>query len=119
SSAAAGFAKAGKVKLLAVTSSQRLPDFPNVPTAAELGVKSVAGSGVWLALLVPARTPAATVTRLNTILNETLRAPDVAERLAAIGMTAIGGTPGDYDKLMHDEQRVWTTLIKESNITPD
>lgn len=118
-SAAAGFAKAGKLKLLAVTSNQRLPEFPDVPTAGELGIKSVANSGVWLALMVPAKTPRATVDKLNRILNQSLRAPEVAEKLAGIGMTPVGGTPADLDKLMGEENRIWATLIKELNITPE
>ena len=118
-SAAAGYAKAGKVKLLAVTSNQRMADFPATPTAGELGVKSLAGSGVWLALLAPAKTRRATVERLNRVLNESLKSPEVAARLTSLGMTPVGGTPEDLDRLMLEEQRIWTALIRELKITAE
>jgi len=119
SSAAAGFVKAGKLNLLAVTSTKRLPDFPDAPTADELGIRSIAGSGVWLALVVPAKTPRPVIDRLNRILNESLDSPEVSARLASIGMARMGGKPEDLDKLMVDEQRVWTTLIRDLKITPE
>lgn len=109
--------KSGKVSLLAVTSDARLPDYPDVPTAAESGVDSLASSGVWLALLVPAKTPRATVMNLNKVLNDTLKSPDVLARLKAIGMTPVGGTPEAAEKRIKDEQSVWTSLIRESKIT--
>lgn len=118
-SAAAGFVKAGKLKLLAVTSSHRLPEFPNTPTAGDLGIKSFADSGVWLALLAPAKTPRATVEKLNRTLNDVLRTPEVVEKLSSLGMTAAGGTPADLEKLMAEEQRIGTALIKELNITSE
>jgi len=119
SSAAAGFVKSGKMSLLAVTSNKRLPEFPDTPTAEELGIRSIAGSGVWLALVVPAKTPRPIVDRLNRILNESLDNPEVSARLASIGMARMGGKPEDLDKIMVDEQRVWTALIRDLKITPE
>ncbi|HEY8357461.1 MAG TPA: tripartite tricarboxylate transporter substrate-binding protein [Ramlibacter sp.] len=118
-SAAGSHVKANKVKLLAVTADKRLGDFPNAPTASELGLKSIAGSGVWVALLAPAKTPPAVVERLNRILNDALKTPEVAERLASIGMTSLGGKPQELDRLMLQEQKVWSSLIRELKITPE
>lgn len=111
--------RAGKLSLLAVTSDSRLPDYPNVPTAAESGVDSLASSGVWLALLVPAKTPRATIMSLNKVLNDALRSPDVLARLKAIGMTPVGGTPEAAVKRLRDEQAVWSALIRDSKIALD
>lgn len=113
----AQFAKSGKVKLLAVTSDARLPEFPNVATAREQGLETLVGSGVWLALLVPAKTPAATVAHLNKVLNDALKSPDLQARLKSIGMEPLGGPPAALDKLMHDEQNTWSALIRDSRIT--
>ncbi|MGB3067296.1 MAG: tripartite tricarboxylate transporter substrate binding protein [Ottowia sp.] len=113
------FVKAGKLKLLGVTSDARLPEFPNTPTTRELGVATLNSSGVWLALLVPAKTPAETVARLNKTLNEALRTPEVLARLKSVGMLPMGGTSEQLDKLMRQEQATWSTLIKESKITLD
>lgn len=118
-SAAAAFVKSGKLKLLAVTSARRLPDFPNAPTAAELGVGSVASSGVWLALLAPAKTPRPVIERLNRALTEALHSPEAVQELSAVGMSSVGGTPEDLDKRLGDEQRIWTALIRELNIKPE
>jgi tripartite-type tricarboxylate transporter receptor subunit TctC len=118
-SASAGFVRAGKLKLLAVTAERRLPDFPNAPTAGELGIRSVAGTGVWIALLVPAKTPRPVVERLNEIVNDAVRSPEVSAKLAAVGFTPMGGTPEELDRLMRDEQRTWSALIRENAITAD
>jgi tripartite-type tricarboxylate transporter receptor subunit TctC len=118
-SASASHVKTGKLKLLAVTSNARLPEFPNAPTATELGLKSLAGSGVWVGLLVPAKTPRATIEHLNKVVNDAIRSPEISAKLASIGMAPIGGKPEVLDKLMRDEQRMWTAVIKESKITLD
>jgi len=74
-------------------------------------------TGVWLALLVPAKTPAATVARLNKTLNDAIQSPEVKSRLKNIGMVPMGGSPADLDKLMRNEQATWSALIKDAKIT--
>ena len=117
-SAAAAFVKAGKAKLLGVTSNARLPEFPSTPTASEQGLKSLANSGVWLALLAPAKTPKPVIDKLNQALTEGLRSPEVTQDLAKIGMTPMGGSPEDLDKKMKEEQAIWPPLIRELNLAP-
>lgn len=108
--------KAGKLALLAVTSDARLADFPNTPTAREAGVESLASANVWLALLVPAKTPRATVAQLNRVLNDTLKSADISGRLKAIGMAPAPGTPEAMDKVLREEQDVWAQLIRDAKI---
>lgn len=109
--------RAGKLKLLAVTAPARLPEFPSVQTVQEAGVNSLNGEGVWIGLLVPAKTPAATVTALNKVLNEALRTPELIARLKAIDMAPIGGTPERLNEVMSKERAVWPALIREAKIT--
>jgi tripartite-type tricarboxylate transporter receptor subunit TctC len=111
--------KSGKLKLLAVTAATRLPAFPGAQTAREAGVDSLTGEGVWLGLLVPAKTPAATVATLNRILNDALKTPELIARLQAIDMAPIGGTPERLNELMTKERGTWSALIREAKITLD
>jgi tripartite-type tricarboxylate transporter receptor subunit TctC len=115
----AAFVKAGKLQLLGITSDQRSADFPATPTTREQGLDLFNGSGVWLALLVPAKTPAAKVDQLNQVLNKALQTPEVQAKLKAVGMTPMGGASAVQDKLMHDEQATWSALIKASKISLD
>ena len=77
--------KAGKIKILAVTSEARIPQTPDVPTFAELGFPNVSGMG-FNALYVPANTPAATVANLNKALAKVMAMPDVKDKLAVMGL---------------------------------
>ncbi|MPN55939.1 hypothetical protein SDC9_203623 [bioreactor metagenome] len=113
----APFVKSGKLQLLGITSEKRSSDFPGTPTTREQGLDTFNGSGIWVALLVPAKTPAAKVAELNKVLNAALKTPDIQAKLKGVGMTPMGGTPAAQDKLMHDEQAMWSALIKESKIT--
>ena len=113
----AAFVKAGKLKLLGLTSDKRSADFSATPTTREQGLDTFNGSGVWLALLVPAKTPASKVEQLNKVLNTALQTPEVQSRLKAVGMAPLGGSSATQDKLMQDEQATWSALIKDSKIT--
>lgn len=113
----APFVKSGKLQLLGITSEKRSSDFPGTSTTREQGLDTFNGSGIWVALLVPAKTPAAKVAELNKVLNAALKTPDIQAKLKSVGMTPMGGTPAAQDKLMHDEQATWSALIKESKIT--
>lgn len=109
--------KAGKATLLGVTSEQRLADYPNAPTAREMGVLPLAGSGAWIGLMVPAKTPDAVIERINRALNTALQTPAVQERLKTIGMTAVGGSAQAMNTKLHKEAAQWTPLIREAKIT--
>ena len=111
--------KSGKLVLLGVTSDARLPDFPNTPTAREAGIEALVGANVWLALVVPAKTPRATVMNLNKVLNDALKSPETLARLQAIGMKPAPTTPEAMDKVLLQEQAVWGQLIRENKITAE
>src|SRR2546423_3024784 len=79
-----GHIKAGKLKGLAVTHAKRSPALPDVPTLAEAGVKN-AESGSWIALLAPAGTPAAIISKVGADVKEVVAQSDVKEKLVAQG----------------------------------
>lgn len=111
--------KAGKLKALAVTSTKRLDDVPNVPTLAESGFGDVVGGSGWFGFVAPAGTPPAIVRRFNEEINKALKAPDVIDRLQKAYAFAEGGTPEEFTKFLNDEGARWTKLVKDANIKPD
>lgn len=108
----------GKLRPLAVTTAKRAKALPNVPTMAQAGV---AGYDVspWFAVFVPAGTPRPIIDRLNKVLVETLKQPEVAARLESIGAEAIGSTPEELAKHLASESARWSKLIAERNVRLD
>ena len=113
--------KQGKLKYLAVTSAQRYPLLPDVPTVSESGLAELKGfeALAWNGVLVPAGTPRAIVERINSALNVALNDPSVKERLKSAGLEPIGGTPEQFAKLIHDESVKWAPIIKRSGARID
>jgi tripartite-type tricarboxylate transporter receptor subunit TctC len=110
----------GKYKLtpLAVLGSQRESALPDVPTLAELGIAGVESYG-WLGALVPARTPASVVTRLNAEFSKALKAPDVQERLKATFLEPVGGSPEEFGRFIEAEHRKWGDAARAAGIKPE
>ena len=107
--------RAGKVRGLAVTSTQRSPLVPDLPTVSEAGLPG-AQVEAWWGLLGPARLPAPLVNRLSSELNAVLVSADFRELLAREGAMARTGTPESFGNLMRSELARWSRLIKEANI---
>lgn len=107
--------RAGKMRGLAVTGSQRSPLAPDLPTVAEAGLPGFQLE-VWFGIMGPARLPPATIKRLNEELNAALALPDVKELFAREGATPRPGTPDDFHQLIGSEMVRWTRLIKETGI---
>lgn len=112
---AKSFIDAGKVRALAVTSAQRSPFLPNLPTVAEGGLPG-AQIEFWWGLLAPKGTPVAVVTRLNQELNWVLAQDDVREILARDAAVPTPGTSEEFRKLIDFELSRWSRLIKDANI---
>jgi tripartite-type tricarboxylate transporter receptor subunit TctC len=87
--------KSGKLRVLAVTVPKRVPAIPQVPTMAEAGYPGVETT-VWTGVLVPAKTPAPIVAKLNREIVAILKKPDVRERFAAQGAEAVGSTSAEF-----------------------
>jgi len=104
----------GKIKALAIASSQRWSRLPDVPTVAE----SLPGfeAGVWYAILVPAKTPDDVVAKLNAAANAWLKEPKTQEFLANLGIQAAGGSPADLRAFTQAEIDKWGPIIKGAKI---
>jgi tripartite-type tricarboxylate transporter receptor subunit TctC len=109
--------KAGKLKLLAVTTAKRSPLAPDTPTMAEAGVKDFEMMS-WQAVFAPKGTPKPIVQRLNADIVKILRTPDVRDKMAAtMGIEVVGSTPDELTALMQSEIPRWKALIVKSGAT--
>jgi len=109
------FIKAGKVRPIVVTGASRLPALPDVPTAAELGVKDF-NVTVFVGLYGPPRLDPAIVRKLNAALNTTLSAPAVASLITKNGDLVGGGTPERLDQLTRENYKLWGEIVRKNNI---
>nr|WP_255520183.1 tripartite tricarboxylate transporter substrate binding protein [Ramlibacter aurantiacus] len=105
----------GRLRALAIVAPERSPALPDVPTMAEAGYPGVQGRA-WFALVAPAGTPPAVLSRLNDEANKALAAPDVRERMTALGGTVEGGPPKVLSDLIQSEVPRWARLVKDRNI---
>jgi len=108
--------KAGRIKALAVTTAARSEALPGVPAIAE----SLAGyeASGWNGLCAPRGTPSAIVEKLNSVVNAGLSDPKLKAKLSDLGAVPIGGTAGDFARLIADETGKWARVIKAGNIKP-
>jgi tripartite-type tricarboxylate transporter receptor subunit TctC len=111
--------KAGKLKALAVTSSQRSTVLPDVPTVEEAaGLKGFDATS-WFGLLAPAGTPADIVNRVQQEVAKSLGTPAVKEKLVAQGAIPSGNTPAEFAKHIAAEHAKWAKVVKESGAKVD
>jgi tripartite-type tricarboxylate transporter receptor subunit TctC len=110
--------KAGKLRALAITSAQRSPLLPDVPTLAESGFPGFDVQS-WFSLAAPAGTPRAVITRLNTELNKVLAEPELSRRLRDMAATPEPGSPAQLQALITAEAKRWRDIIKQAGIKPD
>lgn len=108
----------GRIKALAVTSHDRSPLIPQLPTVAESGIKGFDASG-WFALLAPTGTSADVVERISNALNVVLRDDEIRRRFADTGLQTLPGSPGDLAELMRTETAKWAEVIRRSGATVD
>ena len=107
------FVKAGKLRALAVTSAQRSPSVPDLPTVSEAGVAGFEAI-TWHGVVVPSATPAPLVERLNRDIVAVLGAPDLRERLAALGAEVLAGTPREFADYIAAEIPKWAKVVRDS-----
>ena len=111
-------AKAGNVRALAVTTKERSPLLPDIPSMTEAGLPSF-DLIPWNAIFAPANTPKPVVERLNGELRRIITDPTVKERLAGIGFDAFASTPGELAAFVRDDLAKWTRWVKEAGIEPE
>jgi len=110
--------KAGKLRLVGVTTPKRLPQFPDVPTVSESGLPGFEFNS-WFTIMAPAGTPPAITHRLATEAQKALADPEVREKLAALGLTPRGGTPEELGAATRAQLAKYGALIKANNITTE
>ena len=107
--------KSGRLRALGVTTAERTPVLPELPTITESGVPGYDVSG-WYGWITPAGTPAAVISKLNVELIRALRSPDVARRLADDGAVVVGNTPEQFGQMIAAEVLRWRTVVKDLGI---
>jgi len=105
--------KAGKLKAFAVTTPKRAAIAPDLPTMAEAGLPGFEAQS-WYGFLAPAGTPAAVVEQVNRDINESLRDPEVRERITRIALEPLGTTPAEFEQYLKADIVKWGRVVKAS-----
>jgi tripartite-type tricarboxylate transporter receptor subunit TctC len=108
----------GRLKAIAVTSPQRAPAVPNLPTLAEAGVPGYEATS-WNGIFAPAKTPRPIVGKLHAEVVKILNTPDVREKLVAAGSDPVGSTPEEFLAYVRLELARWGKVIRDNNIRPE
>ena len=107
--------KAGKMKAIAVTGTQRAVLFPSIPTVAESGVPGFEVN-VWFGMQLPAGTPKPLVERMNRDIVRILKEPEVIKKFRDQGVEVIASTPAAFSQLLQSEVIKWTQVIRDANV---
>lgn len=110
--------KSGELRAIAVTSAQRSPAAPQIPTLAESGLPGFEATS-WFALFAPANLPREVQMKINAETTRVLGLPDVKEKLATLGLEPAPGTPDQLATLVQSEMTKWAKVVKESGAKPD
>ena len=113
---AKAYADAGKVRILAVTGEHRDPRLPNVPTAAESGLKDFV-LGSWLGVFAPLGTPAPLVDKLNKAVNAALADPTLVKQMEDLGITSAGGPPATLAASVQQDMTVYRRIVTDAKLT--
>jgi len=109
------FIKAGKVKALGVTSAERSPAAPDIPTVGESGLPGFVNLG-WFGLLAPAGTPKDIIDKVQRDSATVLATEDTKQRLLAVGMTPVGNSPAQFSDAIRAEGLMWAKVVRERKI---
>jgi len=110
--------RAGRVRAIAVTSAQRSPALPDVPTVNEQGFSGF-DDLTWTAFFAPAGMPQELVNRINSEITRALASPEVAERLAQLGLEWKPNTSAEFGAFLRDEVQKWAKAVKDSGAKAD
>jgi tripartite-type tricarboxylate transporter receptor subunit TctC len=110
--------QAGRLRALGVTTPQRAPVLPSVPTIAEAGVPGYQVT-VWYGILATGRTPQPVLEKLNAGFVQAIQSPEVRQQLSAMGLEPVGNASADFAATVRTEIRQWTDVIKRAGIKPE
>jgi len=116
--AAAPHIKAGKLRALALVAPQRSAALPEVPTVAEAGLRDFEVT-TWYGILAPTGTPRPIITRLNAEIVRIMHAPELRDRLAAMGTDPVTSTPEEFADLIKREIAKWGKVVREAGLKAD
>ncbi len=110
-------ARTGKIRIVAVNGTTRLPLLPDVPTYDELGIKGYE-EVIFTAVFAPAGTPANLIQSYNAAIAKLVKSPDFAEKLSALGIVAASSTPGELAARVQNTNLAWTAMVKNAGYKP-
>ena len=113
--------KAGRVRLIGVSSDRRLPAVPDVPTFIEQGIPGLAGftGSTWAGMLAPSATPKDIVKRMSDEVGRIIKSDETRAKLDAMGTFAAGGSPEEFDGFIAAETAKWAKVIKDAGVKAD
>ena len=109
------FIQIGKLRPLAITGPQRVPQLPQLPTIIESGFPDLPAAS-WTGVLAPAGTPAGIVAKLNAVINDGLASADMRERFGKLGAETIAGSPGEFGLFLASEVQRWAEIAKLTGV---
>jgi tripartite-type tricarboxylate transporter receptor subunit TctC len=112
------YMKAGRLRALAVTTPQRSPSVPELPTVSEAGLAGFEAT-TWHGVVVPSAVPTALVQKLNQDINAVLKEKDLSERLAGLGAEVLTGSPRDFADYIAREIPKWSKVVRDSGAKAD
>ncbi len=112
---AVAFVKSGKVKALGVSSARRSAALPEVPTFSEAGVPGFELTS-WFGILAPAKTPPAIVDQLRNEIKAVIDTPAIREKLIALGLDPVGGTPAEFATQIRADLARWEPVVKRAKV---
>lgn len=107
--------KSGRLRAIALTSTRRFPQSPDIPTIAESGLPEYDVTG-WSGLLAPARTPPAIIDRIAEVLRPALNDPEMRKRMAVVGAEPGGSLPSEFARQVAEDARKWSDFVKRTGI---
>ncbi len=107
--------QAGKARILAVATKERIPSLKDIPTFAEAGVPNFE-SGTWNAITAPPNTPPAIVAKLNKAINDVLQEPELQDHFSKLTLQAASGSPAEAKAFIVQETKTWGQVIKDAQI---
>ena len=110
--------QSGKLRMVAVSGNKRLPNFPDVPTTVEQGIRGF-DAPIWFGVSAPAKTPVPVVTRINADLQAIIAMPEVKERFLALGLDPQGGPPENFARVLKEDLERLEKVVRAANIKAD
>ncbi len=111
--------KGGSVRVIGTLTRQRMPEFPDVPTAAESGFPELGEAGNWWGLSAPKGTDPRIIERMYSEIRNALADPGVKKRFADVGMVTVGSSPAEFGQFIRSESARWKRIVEKAGIKPE